>query len=165
MHRIAPLVLAIVVLYGPTITAAQVQSGSTGGTIGKQDKSASGGEEAPPPRQSGAPKSRQSTLRETPSGGSVSGRWRWTADCPSGHWHGEFAVSETSGGQFTGEYAGTTFGDDGTITDGRVNGGSVSFTRHAALGITQHWIGRLTSGHIAGSLSGNESCQWQASRT
>jgi hypothetical protein len=93
----------------------------------------------------------------------VSGRWRWIADCPSGHWHGEFVLTPISPSQFTGGFGGTVYGDDGTITDGHVYGASISFTRHVTF-FTQIWTGRLASRRIEGSLSGNESCSWEASR-
>ena len=43
MHRIASLIFAASVLWTSAIAVAQVQPGSTGGTVGKQDKSVSGG--------------------------------------------------------------------------------------------------------------------------
>jgi hypothetical protein len=55
------------------------QAGSTGGIIGKQDKSMSGGEEADRPRAEPHPK-RPAKVRETSSGrscGSIVGRWSW----------------------------------------------------------------------------------------
>jgi hypothetical protein len=150
-------------------SGAFAQAGSTGGTIGKTDKSVSGGEEAAHPRESAEPDSRPTKPRErenraasSRSGASVAGQWRWTADCPNGHWNGAFAVTEVSNGQFTGEYDAGAGG--GTISNGHVNGGSVSFTRTYVMG-TQQWSGHLTSGHMAGSLSqGPIDCRWQASK-
>jgi len=131
-----------------------------GGTIGKTDKSVSGGDEAPQPNQS----KREHRAASWPSGHDVSGRWRWTADCPDGRWTGEFDLSETPAGQFGGSFT----GDSSAITDGHVHNGSVSFMRRMVLGITQHWVGHFTSGHMTGSLADsrgpNNTCQWQASR-
>lgn len=131
---------------------AQITPGSTGGTIGKTGKSVSGGEDAAPPRESAA------------TGISVAGRWRWSASCQSGHYNGAFDLSQTGSGQFTGNFAGTGISDLGSITGGRLDGSVIFFTRNLPLGVTQHWSGRLISGHISGSISGNESCSWQASK-
>jgi hypothetical protein len=59
---------------------AQVQPGSVGGTIGKQDKSISGGEETDRPRAAPHPKRAAANSHETSSGGSCSrivGTWSW----------------------------------------------------------------------------------------
>ena len=144
---------------------AFAQAGSTGGVIGKQDKSISGGEGTAEPRALTKP-SRRSTARGTSdrsSEVSVAGRWRWIAECPSGHWQGQFDLAETSKGQFSGGFAGTTSVDIGTITNGHVNGTSVTFTRTWVTG-TQYWTGQLAAGRLKGTLSGNENCNWEASR-
>jgi hypothetical protein len=54
MHRAVLLIFAINVLLVSAAAVAQIQSGSTGGTIGKQDKSMSG---ATPPDESSPPTS------------------------------------------------------------------------------------------------------------
>jgi hypothetical protein len=133
-----------------------------GGTIGKQGKSASGEDEQPSRRS----QAKDSKVPE--ASGAVAGHWRWSADrAENGQWHGEFVLTSTSPGKFTGNF-GNVF--DGTITEGQVNGTNVSFTRHFALGTaTQVWNGHLNSGHLQGSLSGTSltgsgSCSWQASK-
>jgi hypothetical protein len=62
------------------VSSALAQAGSTGGTVGKQDKSISGGAEADRPRA--APHSKRSAAKtqETPSGHScnaIVGTWSW----------------------------------------------------------------------------------------
>jgi hypothetical protein len=60
--------------------AAQLQPGSTGGTVGKQDKSISGGEERDRPRAASHPKQSATKSQETSSGsacGRIVGRWLW----------------------------------------------------------------------------------------
>jgi hypothetical protein len=85
MHRIALFVFVVALLSLPTITGAQLQPGSTGGTIGKTDKSISGGEER---QETGARPERanSSTSRgeHTTSESSIAGRWRWDARCGQG---------------------------------------------------------------------------------
>jgi len=163
MRLVAAFACAVMLM--PTIALAQLQPGSTGGTIGKTGKSSSGGEESPEaqPHQTRSVE-KEGRAASTQSGTSVAGRWRWSANCQSGHYSGEFDLSQTTGGPFTGNFAGTNVSDLGAITGGRANGGTISFTRHAPPGVNQHWSGRLTSGHISGSISGNESCSWQASK-
>lgn len=149
--------LAAFLLVSP---AAFPQGGSTGGSIGKQRKSVSGGEETVPPPRPAPPKRAEREKRpSSESRISVAGRWRWTADCRSGHWHGEFDLAETQG-RVSGGFAGTTWYDTGSITDGAFKGNTVTFTRRSS--VTQYWTGRVTGGHMAGTLSGNENCSWTA---
>jgi hypothetical protein len=162
----AAIMLVVVVLSVPFGGAAFAQAGSTGGTLGNTDKSISGEREEPrrereEPRKKPAPKEAGHTA-SAPSTVSVAGRWSWTADCQSGHWSGAFTLSDPSSGQFTGTFDGTNMADIGAISGGEVSGGQISFTRTAI--IVQHWRGRLTPGHISGSISGNENCTWQASK-
>jgi hypothetical protein len=162
----AAIMLVTVTVSAPFAGTVFAQAGSTGGTLGNTDKSISGDREGP--RRSGdreeprkkAPK--EAHTASAPSIVSVAGRWNWTADCQSGHYNGAFTLSEASGGQFTGAFDGTAMHDIGTISGGEVSGGQISFTRTAI--IVQHWRGRLTPGHISGSISGNENCTWQASK-
>ena len=157
--------LALAMFAVPCI--AQVQPGSTGGSIGKTEKSISGGESGEPDTST---KSRSKGQRPVDRGASnqspevsAAGRWHWIAVCTSGRWQGEFDLAETSRGQISGSFAGTSWGDIGTITDGHINGNSIAFTRTWATGI-QYWTGRLAAGRIKGTLSGNENCSWEATR-
>ena len=138
---------------------AFAQAGSTGGVIGKQDKSVSGGEDvaAPPAVKKSPRRPIEGGASDRSSDVSVAGRWHYTADCVSGHWQGELDLAETSKGQFSGSF------DVGTITNVHVNGTSVTFTR-TWVTFTQYWIGRLVGGRLKGTLSGNENCSWEASR-
>jgi hypothetical protein len=145
--------------------SAFAQAGSTGGVIGKTDKSLSSGEgsvepQKSEPRSKGRPKNRDTS--DQPSGVSVTGRWRWSQDC-SGHWQGEFNLAETSRGHFNGSFAGTSWHDVGTISEGNVSGTTISFTRKNAL-VTQYWTGQLAAGRIKGTSTGNATCSWEATR-
>jgi len=144
------------------------QAGSIGGTIGKTDKSVSGGE-APSetqtptkPRSKGQRPIDRSALDQS-SKVSVAGRWRWDADCTIGHWQGEFDLAESSRGTFNGSFAGTSAHDVGTITEGHINGTNITFTRTSAYA-TQYWTGRLAVGRMKGTSSGNANCSWEATR-
>jgi hypothetical protein len=72
--------LALSHLASANVSSALAQAGSTGGTIGKQDKSISGGEEADRPRAASHPKRSAAKAQETSSGnscGRIVGRWSW----------------------------------------------------------------------------------------
>jgi hypothetical protein len=158
--------LAVIIFFASG-SLAFGQAGSTGGTIGKQDKSVTGGESAVEPHTPA--KSRPKGQRPIDGGPSdqsselsVAGRWRWRSDCTT-HWQGEFDLAETSRGHFSGSFAGTSWYDVGTITDGHISGTSVSFTRKN-VAVTQYWTGRLAAGRIKGTYSGNANCGWEATR-
>ena len=51
LHRAAALVFSTGLALVPALAVAQVQPGSTGGTIGKQDKTISGEDQSAPPAQ------------------------------------------------------------------------------------------------------------------
>jgi hypothetical protein len=61
MYFVRSLILAVTVLFAPAVAVAQIQPGSAGGTIGKHEKSISGGEEQP------KVKSRSSHARPRPA--------------------------------------------------------------------------------------------------
>ena len=61
MYFVYSLILAVSVLFVPAVAVAQTQPGSAGGTIGKHEKSISGGVEQP------TTKSRESRPRPRPA--------------------------------------------------------------------------------------------------
>jgi hypothetical protein len=80
MHHAASLICAASMLWATTAAVAQGQPGSTGGTIGKRDKSISG---------SATPDERSPSTREhkphhsaakSSSCGRIVGRWKWHFD-------------------------------------------------------------------------------------
>jgi hypothetical protein len=165
MRGAATKSLLSVVLLLAGVSLALGQAGSTGGTLGKTGKSMSG-EDSPaaPDAATKSPTKRlDKDVSDQPSGVSVAGRWRWDADCTVGHWRGEFDLTETSRGHLGGSFAGTSAHDVGTITDGTISGGSVSFTRTSSFA-TQYWKGRLAGGRLKGTSTGNANCSWEATR-
>jgi hypothetical protein len=155
------------------------QAGSTGGVIGKQDKSISGGDETEKPRSPKTEdKPQHSRSKAARDGGTkpvstVSGRWRWQAACGiGGQWHGEFQISEISNGSFTGSFT-SDLSESGKlgspvpqrITNGQISGDQISFAREAG-GTVQHWSGTIAQAsggtrRMSGSLTG---CSWTATR-
>jgi hypothetical protein len=145
---------------------AFAQAGSTGGTLGQTDKSAGGNREAvepaTPPHGIHPKKSDAAARSGLQAAVSVAGRWKWTADCQNGgHWSGGFQLTQETNGEFSGNFLHTTWADIGTITDGEVGNGTISFTRHVV--VLQHWTGKLGEGgkRINGSITGNDNCTWE----
>lgn len=167
MSGAATCFLAAVVLIA-TGSSGLAEAGSTGGTIGKTEKSVSGGERSSEPqsRTNSRPISKGSggaSSADRSSQSSIAGRWRYSADCTVGHWQGEFEILQGSGGSFSGSFAGTSLADTGTISNGRVSGSSISFTRTSSVA-TQYWRGGIAGGRMSGTSSGNANCSWQALR-
>jgi hypothetical protein len=135
--------------------------GSVGGTLGKTDKSLSGGHDTAPPKDAARPNKNTAEA----AGASIAGRWKWTADCQSGHWSGAFTITQGAAGAFTGGFLHTNWADIGTISEGHVSSEKFSFIRTWTLPITQtqHWSGQLAGGgrHLNGNITGNENCAWE----
>jgi hypothetical protein len=151
MHRMAIAACVVLALSQPS-SPVFGQSGSTGGSVGKHEKSVSGSEAKKPTRPQGgralrrgdgaqhgrrgearAPAPRNATSR------SLSGRWSWVAQCPIvGELQGFITLAQRAA-SFTGVFGGTNMWDQGTIPDGRVNGHHLTFTRHTPSGGIQHW--------------------------
>ena len=165
--------------------------GSVGGSLGKQDKSASGGEE---PRKAASPKIRkprippanpESRAAVRPSSNPLGGQWRWQANCPiGGDWEGGFRISPLSGGSFEGAFTSGALvkagsadagGPDaesvglpgaGTITKGRLDGDQFSFERDID-SVVQQWSGTIEQSHMTGTIVAifGLRCTWSASRS
>jgi len=78
MYRFVLCILVLGMFLVPCV--AQVQPGSTGGSIGKTDKSISGGEEANKPRVAPHLKQRNTSEQQTSQGhacNAIVGRWSW----------------------------------------------------------------------------------------
>jgi hypothetical protein len=147
-------------------SSALAQAGSIGGSIGKQDKSISGGAEADRPRAAPLEKKPAANTRETPSGvskNSLIGRWQWHAQCNNGTtWEAAFVATaadkETVALDFIGALGGT---GTGLVTGNRVN------LLRAFGGTKQTWTATLSgrnrmNGEITSSEGGH--CSFQASR-
>ena len=110
--------------------SAFAQAGSTGGTIGKTDKSVSGGEDQPQTRQRSKA---SSASKERPTLSSISGKWLWTAKCDdASEWAGGFDIAQKSDGRFSGTISGL-FG--ATTISGQLIGnkliGTLSYLDHS----------------------------------
>ena len=153
--------LALSYLAFANVSSALAQAGSTGGTIGNEDKSISGSRlPATPPAKRPA-----ANTRETPSGASnnsLIGRWQWHAQCDNGTaWDAAFvataAANETVALDFIGAGGGT-----GT---GSVTGNRVRLQRTFIA--NQTWTATLSGGNrMSGTITSSEGghCAFQASR-
>jgi hypothetical protein len=77
MHRTASLIFAASVFWTSAIAVAQVQPGSTGGTVGKQDKSVSGGDTPQESRPSTRKQEPHPSVAKNSSCGRIAGTWQW----------------------------------------------------------------------------------------
>jgi hypothetical protein len=167
--------LVAVVLPIPISTAALAQAGSVGGTIGKQGKSIAGGRDAAPAPQRRAPSQRapqkpREARRAAPApapgdgagraggggGASLSGAWRWSANCQTGarQYSGILNLQQT-GNDFSGTHGRTNIWDTGSISDGRVDGSRVSFTRTWGR-FVDHIVLTLSGARMAGVIAHTE---------
>ena len=141
---------------------AFAQAGSAGGTIGKQNKSVSGGVEQPAPPKSASRPRRSPAASTKSSSGSVSGRWHWQADCQQNFYQGEFEIGAVTDGHFTGQF----FSDvAGPISAGQIEGNRISFVR-SVFGFGQPWHGTFSGSQMSGGIRGalGDVCTFKASR-
>jgi hypothetical protein len=148
-RRLIPAAPALALLVAAT-THAFAEAGSTGGSIGRQNKSISGGEDAQPaPRQPSEEQRRRAAPRKSgeqgrttakPAGAAqVAGTWQWDAACGASSWRGNFVLREISSTQIAGEFGGGHIGS----LQGTATGGRVSFVR-TFFGMQQEWTGSLS---------------------
>jgi hypothetical protein len=140
---------------------AFAQAGSAGGTLGKTDKSASGGE------QDKAARSRERSGKM-----SLDGTWIWHATCPDGtDWKGEFKLEEKSDGSLAGTCS-VYNGGGGSCSEvsGQVSGNKATFSVKWSNPLYSHWnpysLTILPGGQ---SMRGTEKaqrgiCQYQVTR-
>jgi hypothetical protein len=141
--------------------AAFAQAGSTGGTLGKADKSASGGEDQPQARQKPNGNPRHSSAPV-----SISGKWTWTAKCDDGsEWVGTFEFSQSPDGEVSGTSTGT---DAGRSMSGQLVGNKLTVSRTYYL-VSNQIIFTIAAG--GNSMQGSETskghgtCRYQAKRS
>ena len=103
---------------------AFAQAGSTGGTIGKTDKSLSGGEEQRQPvkRNSG-------DRNATAAPATISGKWSWQAKCEGGSTStGDFNFDQNTDGTFSGSCHSISGAVPCSAISGRLTGNKATFT-------------------------------------
>jgi len=115
---------------------AFAQAGSTGGTIGKTDKAASGGNE----RTEALAKGAQGRAR---SGSAITGLWHWSSTCLGG-FEGTFEIDGIDGGHFTG----TIVNGNKSVSQivGQVSSNAISFDNSTG----EKWSGMINGEHMRG---------------
>jgi hypothetical protein len=108
--------------------AVFAQSGSIGGTVGKQGKSISGGDETSEKSTRLQPQMQRAAHEAAMPHASISGRWHWDIKCPTANFTGLLNIVQT-GNTFSGEFGHTNFWDNGTVSNGQVRGNLVTFDR------------------------------------
>ncbi|MGA2293548.1 hypothetical protein [Bradyrhizobium sp.] len=162
MTKAIAIALGVLLSVSAGSRIALAQAGSTGGTIGKTDKSVSGDEGQQ--HQKAKVKKRSSTAANEPPVLSMNGKWMWTAKCDDGsEWAGAFDLSQTSDGAVSG----SANGNDGSGTiSGKLAGGRFTGTR-SYLDHSTRMV--FTAGRR--SLDGSENskshgvCRYKAQRT
>lgn len=134
------------------------QAGSTGGFVGKQNKDASGGADAPAPRRTTPKRAPRPVQSETPrpagslTAASISGHWRVAVTCVDGSDVWTFDIREETATSFTGDYG----PGGGKIINGAINGNEVSLVTQTAG--QRIWTGTLSGSgggmRIRGSMTG-----------
>jgi hypothetical protein len=152
--------------------SAFAQAGSTGGIIGKQDKSISGGEDrsAPPAQRSKrSARTRDDDSTSGQTAASLRGYWRIQVNCGShqnvlergGKW--SFDIKAISGNTFAGG-----FDQGGKIVEGKIEGKAVSLTTQDIF--SRHWTGTVLGSpgagmRMQGSVTGPpDGCTFTASK-
>jgi len=150
------LACVVLLLLGGSVLA---QGGSTGGSLGKTGKSASGGETAPRKEK---PKKAAAL--------SISGKWRWQADCDVGGpaFKGQFEFEQSSDGTLKGMCSGNA--DCGPIL-GQIAGNKAIFSIAYTFSLNYHKnLARFTVADGGQSMRGTEesqahgTCRYQATK-
>jgi len=102
-HRISIAVACCLAALVAADGLAFAQAGSTGGTIGKTDKSDSGGDEAAPDHQRAKPKTPERDRPAGPRAVSIAGKWVWHGKCADdSEWAGTFDLEQHNDGTVSG---------------------------------------------------------------
>jgi hypothetical protein len=140
-------------------SGAFAQAGSTGGTIGKTDKSVSGGEEETSPRRD-----KTKTPEQGHTAAVLTGNWNWTAHCGPLSPGGVFVISNVSGTHFSGDFLSDVTG----TLNGSIAGDRISFTRILpTMDSPQRWTGTISwsSGRMTGEITRPLGvCTWSATK-
>jgi hypothetical protein len=148
-----------IALSSAAVSGAFAQAGSTGGTIGKTDKSVSGtGEETPPSRD------KIKTPGQGNSAAILTGSWNWRAQCGPLTPGGVFVISNASGGRISGDFLSDVTG----TFSGTISGDRISFARILpSVDSPQRWTGTISwsSGRMAGEITRPLGvCTWSATK-
>jgi hypothetical protein len=131
------LLSVVLLLVGGSLALGQ--AGSTGGTLGKTEKSISGSGESAPADGRPPPRTRSMPPMQV-TAASLEGNWDWEASCTLGQWQGGMTLHAVSATAFSGEF---NKGHTGSIA-GTINGNRLSFIRTWMGMIKQNWTAPVT---------------------
>jgi hypothetical protein len=174
MHRAVSLIFSISLVLVSAIAIAQVEPGSTGGNVGKQNKTISGEDHSVPTTQklkrSSRTRDEEKTIPTNNEGTgsqtatSLLGYWSIQVNCGSnqhvlergGKW--SFDVRAISGNTFTGG-----FDQNGKIVEGKIEGKAISLTTQDIF--SRQWTGTVSGKRMQGSVTGPpDGCIFTASK-
>jgi hypothetical protein len=127
MRRRGFIRIALALSYLALANSALAQAGSTGGTVGKTEKSISGGEDADRPRAAPLAKRPAAKEQETSPGrscGRIVGRWSWYLNLTESVFHKDGTAGHSGGatGRWTcaGGTVSVVWGDGGNARTDRI---------------------------------------------
>jgi hypothetical protein len=141
----------------PVRPAVRLAQGSTGGTLGKRDRSLSGGGPSAKEAPSGHDRQRPASA--------IAGRWEWTQNCQFGLYRGTFEMHQAGANRVQGTVYQRSPEASGTIVEGRFRANRVSFKVTLSHGV-ETFDGSLAGpGRLQGTSSSQYGpCTWTASR-
>jgi hypothetical protein len=163
MHIAAAFACALTLGLFPMTAFAQ--AGSIGGTVGKEDKSLSGGDDQPQRHQEPKARLRHSVSGERTTPSSIGGKWIWTQRCDDGaEFSGAFELTQGSDGAVSGAATGSD--GNGSIS-GKLVGRKLTGTRSYILGHNNSITFTLSGPNLDGSEASQDHgiCKYHAKRS
>jgi hypothetical protein len=154
--------LALSDLACANVSSALAQAGSTGGTIGKQDKTISGDQIEKPSNLQ-----RQKHREESPSRQVVTtltGQWDWKAVCYGVPYTGVFRLVQSAGGRLSGNFLSDSGAFQGGTITGLASGTQINFTRTNGTGSIRYTAVLSSPRRMEGSLTRVGSCSFTAAK-
>lgn len=159
------ILLASVALTGKDSRPFAAEPGSAGGSLGKKNKSVSGGGS---PAVKAKPKPVKAKTKPVKAIRKFTGRWRMNAICSTGNYIITVNITAATGSHVAGTTSSTS-GFSTRILDGKVSGNTIRFRRRTSnspFKVTDQVTGRLSSAsRMTGTITGGVStCTFTASR-
>ncbi len=136
-----------------TIFQMAQSGGSVGGRAGRGRKDLSGGNKA----TTGKPKGSAAPIRKIRRGFSLTGRWLMRLKCTTGNFQVRATFKQTSATSFTGTTLGLTTGYKSVISNGRIAGNRITFTRRSVNSVIPAGVrmaARVTGRRMTGTEQG-----------
>jgi hypothetical protein len=155
--------LAVSHLAFANVTSVLAQAGSTGGTIGKQDKSISAGDQIEKPSNLQRQKHREESPRRQVVT-TLTGQWDWKAVCYGVPYTGVFRLVQSAGGRLSGTFLSDSGAFQGGTITGLASGTQINFTRTNGTGSIRYTAVLSSPQRMEGSLTQVGSCSFTATK-